>query len=503
MTNSTAVLPDTFLSRLLNTVDGLDSAAIARLYDQISAEEQGSIEQHLIHAGLLNHHQLAEFYSNYYLLPLFDPPQDSPLPVDPSLASLLPGEFWVQHQIAPLSDDGKTLEVAVFTPDALVLADVIRARTGLQMRPIFSTLDVIGRVLRALYGDVPLALSPARVAPESAAADVVPAMINRLIRGALRAGASDLMIEPGSESHRVRMRTDRVLKELESVSSDLAAQLIQHLKTLAKLDGTDSKRVQQGRIRVRDGQQRIEVKLRVLPTMAGPRAVMRFVNNSVITLDRLGLSATQYQQVSQSLLQPAGMLLVAGPARSGKRTTLYSCLDAVNASGCKSLCTIEDEIDFNVAGIQQTQVDADDRPAFHQTLRQLIQTDPDVILIDQIRDRQTAELAMNAAISGQFVLGSIAALGPIDMIQSLLDLGLTRNQIANTVRALVYQRLVRRGCKDCERTAQQQSNCPQCRKKGPRGLVCQVVTMDEELQHLIRCGADMKDIQAAIDARGT
>lgn len=217
------------------------------------------------------------------------------------------------------------------------------------------------------------------------------------------------------------------------------------------------------------------------------------------------------------------MLLVSGPVRSGKRTTLYSCLQHLNEASCKSICTVEDHISIRVGGINQIQVDSHDRPRFHEMLQHIIRSRPDVVLLDQIRDSYSAATMVSAAMSGQFVLSSVPASDTAAMLESLFDLGVSRNQIANSVHCLIAQRLVRRLCSACSSTVpatdeqlarlrgdatlqlQQAVGCGECGNTGYRGQVpiCETLMASDTLANKIRSGESSQRIRESAQELGT
>lgn len=422
---------DTITSRLLGSIEGLNPSVLGQIYDQVEDQPKVSLQQQLIHSGLVGHRQLAEVYANHYLLPLFDPPADAPLPVDPEVAQLLPSQFCCEQQIAPLNDDGKTLELAIFAPDSLVLADAIRSRTGRQMRPMFATQEVIARVLQQLYGVSPVA-APSKDQSPSAHA---------LIRSALRCKASEILVEPVAGQYRVRMRIETALRETEFLTGADGKTVVDELFALAKIT-PNAEVPSQGLVRVRDGKRRVAVRLTVLPTLAGNRLTLSIIDHSQtgLKLDRLGFDDQQLANLHHALSRPAGITLVAGRACSGKRTTLYSCLNHLRDPG-RVLASVEDRVDHRFEGVHQTQIDAIDAKRFHANLQRLCDSHADVVLIDQLRDLQSTNIAFQIAMQGKRVLASIAAPHLPGMIHSLADLGLTDNQIANSVNALVWQDL--------------------------------------------------------------
>ena len=377
---------DPLILRLLNTICVLDPEKLAELWDAPFTNDV-TIEESILRCGLASERQIADAYAHHYLMSVFDPPADSPPPVDPDIANVLPSRLCRDHLIAPLTDNGQILEVAVFEPDSLLLADEIKLLTGRQMRPLFAPLSVIERLLNVLYEegswtDKVSSASPANFeevddetdeaddedsqeAGEIVHLDQAPPpgrdgriirYVNNLFEQALQTSASDIHIEPYEDVCRVRLRIDGVLAEVSPPPMPLLNAVISRLKVLSKMDIAEKRIPQDGAIGLRSGDHRVDMRVNTCPTVYGEKIVMRVLDKNALPHDltKLGLDERQYRDLTEAIRSPHGLMLVTGPTGSGKSTTLYSCLNALNDSET-NICTVEDPVEFKFSGINQVQ----------------------------------------------------------------------------------------------------------------------------------------------------
>ncbi|WP_164103006.1 GspE/PulE family protein [Candidatus Laterigemmans baculatus] len=387
------------IMRLIEAVDRLDPERLEQVYN---APLQGnvSIEESLLRAGLADEHQIARAYSDHYLLPIFDPPPEEAPPVDRQVASLLPAQLCREHRIAPLADDGTTLDVAIFSPDSLWLADDLRLLCGRHMRPFFTPLSVIEKLLHLLYPTTP-GEAPASWKRDAAAVQ----------------GKSPPTLPP-----------TRPLPPLES----------------------------------------------------------------------LGLSPRQRADLSAMLSSPHGLVLFGGPRRSGRSTSLQSCLKFLDKP---NVCTID---------AQEA-----DRLTVASALRAWLRQDPDVVAVDQIRNGQTAQICVRAALTGHFVLSTLECDDAFSAVSRLAELEVDAGSLAETLQGLVCQRLVRRLCSSCRSpqkavgrmarryglsegvTVYRPVGCGDCDGTGYRGLlpIFEVIRVDPPFSRLIRQQSSLETLQ--------
>ena len=357
------------------------------------------------------------------------------------------------------------------------LAEVQRHHTGCTLRPLNADalLERIGEayaerdgsaaaVVSEVEGDVDLSrLMQDLPAVEDLleAADDAPIirMLNALFTQAARDGASDIHIEPFETRSEVRFRVDGALREVVRPNKALHAALISRIKILAQLDIAEKRLPQDGRISLRIGGRALDVRVSTLPCAHGERAVMRLLDKSAARLDLrvVGMSATMLERFDALIRHPHGLLLVTGPTGSGKTTTLYSALARMDATG-SNIMTVEDPIEYDLAGIGQTQVNPRIELTFARALRAILRQDPDVVMIGEIRDFETAQIAIQASLTGHLVLATLHTNDAPAAVTRLIDMGVEPFLLASSLLGVLAQRLVRR-------------LCPQCRRLGPEGWV--------------------------------
>ncbi len=544
---------DPLIVRLLRASQQLDPERLEELCNAPSKNEV-SFEELIIRSGLADERQIAEAYASHYLMPLFDPPEDTPPPVDPAVAQVLPSRLCRDHLIAPLSDDGSTLEVAVFSPDSLLLADEIKLLTNRQMRPMFTTLSVVERLLSVLYeegswtsavtstssanfeevDDEPEDLDDedAQEAGEIVHLDQAPPpgrdgriirYVNSIFEQALQTGASDIHIEPYEDNCRVRLRIDGVLTEIAPPPMPMLNSVVSRLKVLSKMDIAERRLPQDGAIGLRSGVHRVDMRVNTCPTVYGEKVVMRVLDKNALPHDltSLGLDERQYRDLSEAIRSPHGLMLVTGPTGSGKSTTLYSCLNYLNDSET-NICTVEDPVEFKFGGINQVQTRTKVGLTFASALRSFLRQDPDVIMVGEVRDNETADICMRAALTGHFVFSTLHTNDALSSITRLQDMGIEPFLLSSTIRLLVAQRLLRRLCDECKIAEQvdpesakryeinpkaiifRPGGCSRCRETGYKGrlAVFEIIRINSKLSEMIQTGETVAALKRAAAADG-
>ena len=341
-------------------------------------------------------------------------------------------------------------------------------------------------------------------------------LINGIIADAARQGASDIHIEPYETGLVVRMRMDGVLREMLRMPAHVAPVVVSRVKVMARLDIAERRLPQDGRIGLTLGGKLIDVRVSTLPSRAGERVVLRILDkeNAGIALEQLGMSASIETLYREALAEPNGILLVTGPTGSGKTTTLYAALRLLN-DGRRNILTVEDPVEYAVDGVGQTQINPQVGLTFAAGLRAILRQDPDVVMVGEIRDRETADIAVQAALTGHLVLSTVHTNDAVGAITRLRDMKVEPFLIASTVRAVLAQRLVRRLCAECRApvpvpaplpslaieagaTLYEPRGCPACAGAGYKGRVglFEAVRVDETVRRLIGAGGD----EAAISA---
>jgi len=344
-------------------------------------------------------------------------------------------------------------------------------------------------------------------------ADDAPAirLINGIIADAVRQGVSDIHIEPYESGLVVRMRIDGVLREVLKMPPHVAPVVVSRIKVMARLDIAERRVPQDGRIGLSLGGKTLDVRVSTLPSRAGERVVLRLLDkdNAGIDFDLLGLSGTADEILRAALAEPNGIILVTGPTGSGKTTTLYAALARLN-DGSRNILTVEDPVEYAVDGVGQTQVNPKVGLTFAAGLRAILRQDPDVVMVGEIRDRETADIAVQASLTGHLVLSTVHTNDAIGAITRLRDMKIEPFLIASSLRAVVAQRLVRRLCAQCRTPVQAEGSvasllgfdpgtvvyratgCPACNGSGYRGRigVFEALAVDDTIRRLINDGGD-------------
>ncbi len=349
-------------------------------------------------------------------------------------------------------------------------------------------------------------------------------LINGLIAEGARLGASDVHLEPYDSALRVRFRVDGVMREAATLPSRIAPLLVSRVKVMARLDIAEKRVPQDGRISLSMGARALDVRVSTLPARGGERVVLRLLDKErgALSMPELGMPATVRSAYENSLRVPHGIVLVTGPTGSGKTTTLYAGLSRLN-DGSRNILTVEDPVEYSIDGIGQTQVNAKVGMSFAAGLRAILRQDPDVVMVGEIRDPETAQIAVQASLTGHLVLSTVHTNDAVGAITRLRDMGIEPFLLASTVRLIMAQRLVRRLCPQCRSPAQTEADpaaahllgsrfdgrhwraagCAQCKHTGYVGRIglYEAVTADDTLRRLIGANADEQALASAAFAR--
>jgi general secretion pathway protein E len=391
-------------------------------------------------------------------------PEAAPAGVELSL------KFLRLYRCLPLEAGEGRLRVALADPADAATLEAIRTWTGLEPDPVIAEPDAILEGIERLYGagsatvqkiiedmvggEIEVIAGPAEEDADHlrdlASEAPVIRLVNLLITRAAEAGASDIHFEPFEDRLIVRNRVDGVLHQVESPPKRLQAAIISRVKLMAKMNIAERRLPQDGRIRVRVGERGIDIRVSTVPTVFGESLVLRLLDRSRVLLDleTLGFAGTDLAAFERLIARPYGMILVTGPTGSGKTTTLYAVLDRLNAPDRK-IITIEDPVEYQITGINQIQVHPKIGLSFASGLRSIVRQDPDVILVGEIRDRETAEIAIQSALTGHLVFSTVHTNDAAGAVTRLEDMGVESFLIASAVIGIMAQRLVRRVCPDC------------------------------------------------------
>ena len=396
---------------------------------------------------------------------------------DPDVINLIPERMARQYHLIPLSRFGETLTVAMSDPLNIFALDDLRAHTGCRIDTVLSPQDEISRAIEAQYGgkteDMQSMIDEATLQAATDQMDVqvikqdeielsnamresktapIVKLVNLMLTQALKHRASDIHVEPERDCLRVRYRIDGALYDMFNVPKTNQNAVIARLKIISHMDITENRIPQDGRFKVKQESKEVDFRVSSLPTTFGQKFVLRLLDktNLSIGLDKLGFSEQPSEIFKEAIASPFGMILVTGPTGSGKSTTLYSVLNQLNTPD-RNIITVEDPVEYQVDGITQIQVRHDIGLDFATGLRALLRQSPDVILIGEIRDAETADIAIKAALTGQMVLSTLHTNDAISSITRLMDMGIEPFLVSSSLIMLCAQRLCRKLCPKCRK----------------------------------------------------
>jgi type IV pilus assembly protein PilB len=457
--------------------------------------------------------------------------------IDPLAIALIPRVVAEKLSVLPLVCVHNELTIAMADPDDLDAIDALRRISGKRVRPVFSLRSSINRLINRCYEDnfsvdamtadmdvesievnstsIDLDLSKDMLLAEGSP---VINLVNYAIIQAVRQGVSDIHIEPGAKHTSVRFRIDGELREVMKPRRDLHPAIVSRVKVMAKLDIAEHRHPQDGRLQVRVERRDIDLRISTLPTVLGEKIVMRVLDRQNVTFDlaALGFPNDSLASFRRMLTRPHGLVLVTGPTGSGKTTTLYSAIELVKGVE-RNIVTVEDPVEYQLPMINQVQVSGDSGLGFASALRSILRQDPDVIMVGEIRDRETAETAIQAALTGHLVLSTLHTNDSVSSITRLVDMGVEPFKIAAALVGVVAQRLVRAVCKNCRepfyppapllRELEYQGDarrqfskgigCPQCFESGYRGRcgVYELLEIDSAMRTLICRSTDLETLR--------
>lgn len=455
----------------------------------------------------------------------------------PELLSLLPVDFIVKHKVFPVMRKDDSLELAMVDPfDIRVIDDVMRL-TGLQVHAVLASPSEIAaayqrhqdlqnsanKVIAELVQEQDETISDVGTMQDVSDVPTVK-VVNLIIYEAVQNDVSDVHVQPAEEQSAVRYRIDGVLRDVMHLPSRIHADVVSRLKVMANLDITNRRQPQDGRIRVNVEGHRVDIRMSTLPTIYGEKVVLRILDQGqgLVELDRIGFLPDSLDAMRHMLLQPQGLILVTGPTGSGKTTTLYSFLNYLNVPE-KNIITVEDPVEYRVPGISQVQVQRYGGLGFADGLKAVVRQDPDIIMVGEIRDSETASIAVRAALTGHLVLSTLHTNDAASSLVRLIDLGVEPFLISATLIGIVAQRLVRQLCKYCKQpieeyhsahaqflgpanvpTVYREIGCNRCSDSGFKGRVPieEVLLMSREVRKQIRAGLDEQEIREYAISQG-
>jgi type IV pilus assembly protein PilB len=519
---------------------------------QYQKQHGGKLGFNLVKLGFVKDEEITQLLSRQYGVPSINLAR---FEIDPSVIKLVPAETAQKYQIIPLSRAGANLTIAMVDPTNVFAMDDIKFMTGYNVEPVVASETAIMESIEKYYGSVhSLQIKEemdklvetddfnedVEVLEEDGDIDLVELekgteeapvvkLCNLVLTDALRRGASDIHIEPYEREFRVRFRIDGVLYVVMNPPMKLRDAIISRIKIMAKLDISERRLPQDGRIKIRMNNQgklrELDYRVSTLPTLFGEKVVLRLLDKENLMLDmtKLGFEVSSLKKFEEAIFKPWGMALVTGPTGSGKTNTLYSAISQLNTPET-NIMTAEDPVEFNLAGVNQVQMKESIGLNFAAALRSFLRQDPNIILVGEIRDFETAEIAVKAALTGHLVLSTLHTNDAPSTINRLMNMGIEPFLVATSVHLICAQRLVRRICKECKTpievpaqglidagfapeeakdvTAYKGRGCSNCNNTGYKGRVglYEVLELSDEIRQLILEGASAIELkQKAID----
>ncbi|MDE2179581.1 MAG: type IV-A pilus assembly ATPase PilB [candidate division NC10 bacterium] len=440
-----------------------------QLHEAIALQKSsgGRIGSILVKLKYLNEEAITSFLGRQYGVPPVDLSKGT---IDPAILALVPAEVARKYLLIPVSRTGGSLRVAMADPSDIVAIDEVRFITGHNIQPMVASETSIQNALNRYYETAGFARSLVRdfeqkelgiAEPDQRGIDLadlyrateeapVIKLVNLILTDAINKGASDIHIEPYEKTFRIRFRLDGILHEVMSPPLTMHPAVTSRVKIMARLDIAERRMPQDGRIKVRAGQREVDLRVSIIPTLFGEKVVMRLLNRENLELDmsKFGFEPEALAMIEKAIFAPYGMILVTGPTGSGKTTTLYSALARLNNVDT-NIMTAEDPIEYNLTGINQTQIKTDIGLTFAALLRSFLRQDPDIIMVGEIRDFETAEIAIKAALTGHLVLSTVHTNDAMSTVGRLTSMGVPPYLVSASLNLLLAQRLVRRLCVEC------------------------------------------------------
>ena len=434
--------------------------------------------------------------------------------IDTKVIDCIPEVLARKYQLIPVLKIGKNVTCAMVDPLNIFALDEIRMKTGFTIDPAVATETEVRKALDEYYGvkgtmeEVIQGLDEKKLGIREgeeielkrlegiAEEPPVVRLVNMMVMEAVRENASDIHIEPEEDSLSIRFRVDGVLHEKQSPSKHFQSAIISRIKVLANLDIAERRKPQDGRFHMKMENKQIDIRVSCVPIIHGENVVMRLLDSGsvILGLDQLGFSGEMMEKYKKLLQHPHGIILVTGPTGSGKTTTLYTSLNILNTSD-KNIITVEDPVEYRLAGVRQIQVNPQADLTFANGLRAILRQDPDIIMVGEIRDLETAEIAIQAALTGHLVFATLHTNDAPGAITRLLDMGLESYLISSSVVGVIAQRLVRVFCKDCKG-----KGCKVCLNTGYKGRrgIYELMVPDEQIRKLIANKAALDEIRQAV-----
>lgn len=438
--------------------------------------------------------------------------------IEQKIINLIPQKLAEQHCVIPVRVDGNKLILAMADPLDYFAIDEIRMATGMRVEPVIASKDELIRGIKRFYGlqetieqiNQNLQARDLETVQEQAPEDDSPVVktVNQIIIQAVQLGASDIHIDPQEDSVRIRYRVDGIMRTERSLPPNMHTVIVARVKIMANLNVAERRVPQDGRVEMDIEFRKVDIRIATLPTIHGEKVVMRILDlgNSLTEVERLGFSDDNLPMFLRGIEASHGVVLITGPTGSGKTTTLYSALSKLNNEDV-NIITVEDPVEYQLHGVNQVQVNTVTGLTFARGLRAILRQDPNIVMVGEIRDSETAEIAVRAAMTGHLVLSTLHTNSAVNSISRLIDMGVEPFLISSAVNCIVAQRLVRRVCPSCAQlyepsdeerdilhkhglsanALKKGAGCADCGRTGYKGRLAihEVLLIDDHLRSMI------------------
>ncbi|MDD4909983.1 MAG: ATPase, T2SS/T4P/T4SS family [Candidatus Omnitrophica bacterium] len=533
-------LGEILISQGLITQDQLDQAML------IQKREGGRIGEVLIKTGIVKEDSMVAALAKQLNMPYITFASGSLKPKDgQGLETLISKDFALRNTVLPLSKDADSLTCAVFDPLDLMLIDNLRKITGCEINTVVASKTDISKAIEEFYGRADLlkeavqksygvmtdftaeavgdeeSLSMDKIIAKAEEAPVVK-LVDLIIRQAIDERASDIHIEPFRDKVSLRYRVDGKLYEIPPPAKQMHLPIISRIKILAKLDIAEKRLPQDGTFMVRLEDRNIDLRISTIPTIYGEKVVLRILDRSRIVLDlnKMGFDQNQLQFMRKAINSPYGLVFLTGPTGSGKSTTLYAVLQEIKAP-TKNIMTVEDPVEYRLDGVNQIQVKPEIGLTFASALRSFLRQDPDIMLVGEVRDLETAEICVRSALTGHLVLSTLHTNDAPSAIGRLMDIGIEPYLLTPSLLVVIAQRLIRTlcpGCKEAYEPSEKElggiklnsgliykaKGCSECGQMGYKGrtLIAEVMPITDAIKELVSQGATFQKIREVARSEG-